>query len=210
MEWIGEIPEGWEVNRVKTFFRDVDERSENGNEELLTVSHLTGVSRRSEKDVNMFMAESLEGYKKCLPNDLVINTMWTWIGALGFTKEAGIVSPSYNVYRSINQKVDPRYFDLLFRSKPCVAEIVRFSKGIWSSRLRLYPEEFYEIRIAVPLIQEQKELSVFVEQTTGHHSALIKKVEASIELLKEYRSSLITSAVSGQIDIAKMESTGCG
>jgi len=71
-EWIGRIPKHWQTNRAKVLFREVNERTVTGEEELLTVSHKTGVTRRSEKDVNMFMAETLEGYKKCQAGDLII------------------------------------------------------------------------------------------------------------------------------------------
>lgn len=105
---------------------------------LLTVSHLTGVTSRAEKDVNMFMAESLEGYKRCEAGDLVINTLWAWMGAMGVARQPGIVSPAYNVYQPVAQ-LDPEYVDLMVRTPRFVEEITRYSKGVWSSRLRLYP-----------------------------------------------------------------------
>ena len=48
--WIGEIPEHWEIKRAKYLFKAIDERSETGQEELLSVSHMTGVTPRSEKE----------------------------------------------------------------------------------------------------------------------------------------------------------------
>src|SRR5262245_50968551 len=99
VEWLGRVPDHWEVLRNKAILHEVDDRSETGDEELLTVSHLTGVTRRSEKTVNMTMAETLVGYKICRRFDLAINTMWGWMGALGVSGCDGIVSPSYNVYR---------------------------------------------------------------------------------------------------------------
>ncbi len=68
--WLGEIPKHWEIKRNKHIFREVNERSSTGSEELLTVSHITGVTPRSEKEVNMFLAESWEGYKLCRAGDL--------------------------------------------------------------------------------------------------------------------------------------------
>ena len=72
----------------------------------MTVSHLTGVTLRSEKEVNMFMAETLEGYKICRPGDLVINTLWAWMGAMGVAFQRGLVSPAYNVYRSLGNSLN--------------------------------------------------------------------------------------------------------
>jgi hypothetical protein len=54
-----------------------------GEEELLSVSHTTGVTPRSQKNVTMFKAESYVGHKVARSNDIVINTMWAWMSALG-------------------------------------------------------------------------------------------------------------------------------
>ena len=80
VDWIGEIPAHWKVRRNKRIFNERDDRSATGKEELLTVSHITGVSPRAEKNVGMFLPETLEGYKHCSVGDLVINTMWAWMG----------------------------------------------------------------------------------------------------------------------------------
>lgn len=96
--WLGEIPVHWEIERARWLFRERDVRSKTGDEEMLTVSHITGVTPRSEKNVNMFEAETNEGYKVCEPGALVINTLWAWMGAMGVAPVRGIVSPAYNVY----------------------------------------------------------------------------------------------------------------
>lgn len=98
VEWISEIPANWTVKRGKQLFSETNERSETGSEELLTVSHITGVTPRSQKNVNMFMSESLVGYKICHNGDLAANTMWMWQGAIGVSKFHGVISPSYNTY----------------------------------------------------------------------------------------------------------------
>lgn len=201
IQWLGEIPTHWKVYRAKVLFREVNDRSTTGNEELLTVSHITGVTPRSEKDVNMFLAESLEGYKKCNPGDLVINTMWAWMGALGITPSAGIVSPSYNVYRFRSPAPVAKFYGHLFRIPRFVAEITRRSTGIWTSRLRLYPEEFFEIRLPVPPMEEQHEIVAAIEEETGNYDILEQRIEQSIEKLREYRLVLISSAVTGQVDL---------
>lgn len=201
IEWLGEIPAHWDVNRAKVLFREVTERSETGEEELLTVSHITGVTRRAEKQVYMFMAESLEGYKKCRAEDLVINTMWAWMGALGFAREDGIVSPSYNVYRPRKSFFLPWYYDYLFRTGKFIAEIICHSQGVWTSRLRLYPESFYNIRLPVPPHAEQEKIVNHIENATSYFDELQRKIEISIERLQEYRIALISAAVTGKIDL---------
>ena len=60
-DWLGSIPAHWSLLRAKRLFREVDERSKTGKEELLSVSHLTGVTPRRLKTVTMFMAEKGKG-----------------------------------------------------------------------------------------------------------------------------------------------------
>ncbi len=200
VEWIGEVPAHWDTTYAKRIFSERDERSKTGNEELLTVSHLTGVTPRSEKNVNMFEAETTVGYKICRAGDLVINTLWAWMGAMGIARQTGIVSPAYNIYTP-SRRLFPEFVDLIVRLPIFAAEVTRFSKGVWSSRLRLYPEAFYEVLFAVPPITEQK----IIVSEVGKHLNRIEKLttvsERSIELLKERRSALITAAVTGQIDL---------
>lgn len=142
LPWLGQVPTHWNHLRAKHLFREMDERSVAGREELLSVSHLTGVTPRSQKTVTMFLAKSNVGHKICRPDDLVINTMWAWMGALGVARHAGIVSPSYGVYRPLTGcAILPRYADYLLRTPFYVADYQRRSTGVNSSRLRLYPEQ---------------------------------------------------------------------
>ena len=70
--WLGDIPAHWTVQRAKYLYREVDERSQDGSEELLSVSHITGVTPRSQKNITMFKAASYAGHKLCRPGDLVV------------------------------------------------------------------------------------------------------------------------------------------
>jgi type I restriction enzyme S subunit len=202
---IGQIPNHWQLLRNKNILREIDDRSSDGTEELLTVSHITGVSpRRENQQVTMFMAESNEGYKRCLPDDIVINTMWAWMGALGVSIYAGLVSPAYNVYR-FKQKAVPWYFHHLFRSPQYVAEIGRYSRGVWTSRLRLYPEEFLNMTSPVPPLDEQSKIASLIDDQNKAASKESEIITAAISLLREYRSALISAAVTGQLDLRQHE-----
>jgi type I restriction enzyme S subunit len=202
-EWLGEIPAHWEIERAKNLFTVRDERSDDGTEELLTVSHITGVTSRSEKDVNMFEAEDKTGYKRCLPGDLAINTLWAWMGAMGISSLEGIISPDYHVYTSKGRLL-PEYIELLCRSRPFTAEVSRWSKGVWSSRLRLYPENFFEMRLPVPPLHEQRAIVDAVKVDQRRATSLREALQQSITLAKERRAALITAAVTGQIPMEEM------
>ncbi|MFF0461898.1 restriction endonuclease subunit S [Streptomyces mexicanus] len=199
---LGSVPAHWPIMRNKTFMREIIDLSQEGNEELLTVSHLTGVTPRSEKIVYMFQAETMIGYKLCRPGDLVINTLWAWMGALGVSRHEGIVSPAYGVYRFTAPEILPEYFDLLFRTPEYVTEMTRYSKGVWTSRLRLYPESFLALRTPVPPLAEQKSIVDTVQRETAPGLKLQDAIRRSNLLLAERRQALITAAVTGQFDVS--------
>lgn len=198
--WLGEIPAHWEIERARWLFRERDVRSTTGEEEMLTVSHLTGVTPRSEKDVNMFEAETNEGYKLCEPGDLVINTLWAWMGAMGIAPVKGIVSPAYNVYEP-GPRLAPAYIDALVHLPVFAQEVTRYSKGVWSSRLRLYPEGFFEVYLPVPPEEEQRAVVDHIARETAKLDAVRAATERTIALLKQRRSALITAAVTGQLEL---------
>ena len=198
--WLGEIPDHWKAERARWLFRERDQRSATGDEELLTVSHLTGVTPRSEKEVHMFEAETTEGYKLCMQGDLVINTLWAWMGAMGVSPVDGLVSPAYNVYEPTN-RLDPTYLDALSRLPVFAQEVTRYSKGVWSPRLRLYPEGFFEVFLPVPPLSEQQRIVTFLNNECEKLENLKAATQRTVDLLKERRAALISAAVTGQIDV---------
>lgn len=200
-QWLPEIPENWQMVRGKNLFEDVDVRSKTGEEELLTVSHITGVTPRKQKtNVTMFQAESLEGYKLCEPGDFVANTMWVWMGAIAVSKYEGLVSPAYNVYRQIGTNYNPNYLDYLLRVYPLVAEYKRHSRGVRSSRLRLYPEQLLRIGFPLPPLEEQNQIVRYLDSKISriHHLISLKKQE--IALLQEMKQAVISHAVTKGLD----------
>lgn len=202
IDWLGMVPEHWEVKRAKYFYREVDERSETGTEELLSVSHITGVTPRSQKSITMFMAQSYAGHKICRPNDLVINTMWAWMAALGVSRRTGIVSPAYGVYRPLpNSHLCGEFADLLLRTRPYLSEYMCRSTGIRSSRLRLYPDQFLRIRIVCPPQAEQQDILDHVAQETEKVDDALGVARREIALLREYRTRLIADVVTGKLDV---------
>lgn len=205
--WLGKMPAHWETERAKWLFIERDERSETGEEEMLTVSHITGVTPRSEKNVNMFEAETTEGYKVCYTGDLVINTLWAWMGAMGISPMHGIVSPAYHIYTPC-ERLDSAYVDALVRMPVFAQEVIRFSKGVWSSRLRLYPEGLYEICLPVPPLDEQRAIVAHIASETMKLDDLRAAAEQTIALSKERRAALIAAAVTGKIKTPSLFAEG--
>jgi type I restriction enzyme S subunit len=195
-------PDHWVRSRNRRLLRERTAVSLDGAESLLSVSHITGVSPRANKSVTMAASESLAGYRLVCRNDLVVNTMWAWMGALGVSDHEGVVSPAYAVYEPVNRcAFEPRYFNYLYRSSPYVAEITRHSKGVWTSRLRIYPEAFLNLLTVIPPRSEQTAIADYLDQRTRKIDALEERTQQFIKLTKERRSALITAAVTGQIDV---------
>lgn len=201
VEWISEIPANWTAKRGKQLFSETNERSETGSEELLTVSHITGVTPRSQKNVNMFMSESLVGYKICHNGDLAANTMWMWQGAIGVSKFHGVISPSYNTYRQKTNDYYFEYLDYLLRIRPLIDAYTIHSTGITLSRLRLYPDSFLSLYFIVPPIAEQKEIADYLDAKCTEIDRLIAKKEQLAKELESYKKSLIYEVVTGKREV---------
>lgn len=191
LEWLGMIPAHWAEERAKYFFREVDERSSTGDEQLMSVSHVTGVTPRKQ-NVTMFMAESNIGHKICRPGDLVINTMWAWMAALGVAKQVGLVSPSYAVYRPRRPAaLEPRFVDYLLRTEPYGSEYLCRSTGIRKSRLRLYPDHFLRIPVACPPPSEQRHIADFLDAHGRLVQRYIRNRRRLIDVLNERQQRII-------------------
>lgn len=197
VDWLGEVPEGWEVRRFKEILREREERSVDGNETLLSVSAYTGVTPRSENlDEGEFLtrAESLEGYKICFRGDLVMNIMLAWNRAQGITSHDGIVSPAYAVFAP-SEEVHSQFLNYLVRSNEYCAYFKAFSSGVIESRLRLYPQTFGSLHCIFPPLPEQRAIAAFLDREVGKIDALVEESRQLIALLAEKRQATISHAV---------------
>ena len=185
--WLGDVPHHWEVRRIKALYREVDERSTTGSEELMSVSHKTGVTPRKQ-NVTMFLAESNVGYKVCRPGDIVVNTMWAYMAALGVARQEGLVSPSYGVYRPIHHDaLNDDYVDSLLRTEAYRSAYLSRSTGITASRLRLYPESFLGIPLLYPPFPEQQSIVRYLDYMDRRIRRYVNAKRKLIALLEEER-----------------------
>ncbi|HRN70081.1 MAG TPA: restriction endonuclease subunit S [Candidatus Woesebacteria bacterium] len=201
VDWLGEIPEDWKVNRTKVLFKPIDERSKDGSEQLLSVSEHVGVKPRNQLKITMFQAESYEGYKLCQKGDLVINSLWAWKRGLGFSEYSGIVSTAYGVYRPKKSvSIDYKFFHYLYRTKKYVDQLYIASRGIWKSRMQLSDSSFLNILVAYPEFETQIKARKYLEYKEKDIDKYIKKLKKEIALLKEYRQKIISQAVTCGLD----------
>jgi len=212
-KWIESIPEHWKLIRIKYLFDEITELSSTGLEELLSVSHYTGVRPKTEsideENDNLTNAASLVGYKLVRKNDLVINIMLAWNASLGVSDFNGIVSPAYCVYRLKDSTFNnPKFFNYLFKTEKYKAEFKRNSTGIIDSRLRLYTDKFFSIPAIKPPIDEQNAIVNFLENKINSIDELISRNEVIFGksdrkkgLLQDYKKALIEEIVLGKITV---------
>ena len=204
VDWLGDMPAHWEVQRVKFLYREADERSATGSEGLMSVSHKTGVTPR-KRNVTMFLAGSNVGYKICRPGDIVVNTMWAYMAALGVARQEGLVSPSYGVYRPTRRDLlNNDYVDSLLRTEAHRSAYLSRSKGITASRLRLYPESFLGMSLLCPPVAEQAAIVAYLDKATADIDGAIARTGRQIELVQEYRTRLIADVVTGKLDVREV------
>lgn len=201
IEWIGKIPEQWKLIRTKNLLRERDERSRTGEEELFSLSKENGLISRSRITENVARADTLVGYKRFYPGDIVMNKMQAWNGVFGHsTSSSGIVSPEYTVLYQKGE-VNTDYFAHVFRTDLYASIFALYARGMGTAFLRLNFNELGGIYLPVPSKQEQDYISSFINRQTDKINELILKQEKMIELLKEHKTSLINQAVTGKIDV---------
>ena len=197
LDWLGPVPEHWEVRRVKFLLRERHARSASGREQLLRVSQYTGITKRRRKHTR---AESLIGYRRVAQSDLVVNIMLAWNGSLGVSPFSGIVSPAYCVYR-FRASTDPHYAHYLLRSPLYRTRIKTVSTGVVESRLRLYTDDLYRLEALLPPLPEQRAIARFLNHADRRIRRYIRAKERLIELLEEQKQAIVHQAVTGQIDV---------
>ncbi len=199
IEWIGEIPEEWEVKKLKYIFKEINERSETGEEELLSLSKYQGVIPKSSLEERAGMAKTLVGYKKVYQNNLVINKMQAVNGLLAVSKIEGITSPDYSVYRTISDKYNIDYYGSLLNQSMYLSEFKKVVTGVMEGFIRLYTDDLYNISVQVPPKEEQKKIVEYIEEQTKKIDHVVTLQQKQIKKLEEYKATLIDSVVTGKV-----------
>ena len=203
IEWLGDVPEHWEVTRIANVFHEV---AEAGTDELpiLSVSIHHGVSDKeiNEEDMDRKVTRSDDKskYKQVAPGDLVYNMMRAWQGGFGTVTIAGMVSPAYVVARP-HKALETAYIEHLLRTPQAIEQVRRQSRGVTDFRLRLYWDEFKNLQVTLPPQEEAIAICANISEMEERFGALSAGCQESISLLQERRTALISAAVTGQIDV---------
>lgn len=202
VEWIGQIPEHWEVRRSKFVFTQRKERAWK-NDVQLSATQAYGVIPQDQyeqltgKSV-VKITLHLDKRKHVEKDDFVIS-MRSFQGGLERAWSQGCIRSSYIVLRSL-EKIEPAFYGYLLKLPAYVAALQQTASFIRDGQ-DLNFENFSKVDLFIPPIEEQKEIASYVESFMNSSDKGIALLEAQIQKLKEYKTTLINSAVTGKIKI---------
>jgi type I restriction enzyme S subunit len=210
VDWLGEIPNDWDVCKLKFLLDEVNVRSKSGNEELLSLSKYQGIIPKNSLDERSDGASTLVGYKKVFKETLVINKMQATNGLLAISKIEGITSPDYSIYKTKNNEIlDIDYLGFLLTLNLYLSEFKKRVTGVMEGFIRLYTDDLYEIHSIIPPITQQKKIVNFLNQKTAQIDQAIALKQQQIEKLNEYKQIVIQNAVTkGLNPNAPMKNSG--
>lgn len=206
IEWIGEIPEEWEVTRIKNIFSLRDERNSLPLEEVNLISLYTDKGVLQHSDIEKTTgnkASNADGYKLVYENDIVVNIILCWMGAIGRSAYNGVTSPAYDIYVP-SDKIECEYYHHYFRTSGFSGDCFKRGRGIMLMRWRTYSDQFRDIRVPCPPIEEQREILAYLNKKSSEIDSLITKKEHFLTELDSYKKSLIYEYVTGKKEVPQI------
>ena len=197
VDWIGDIPESWKVDRLKNVLKERVEKNEPvKTENILSLTNDRGVIPYSEKGaIGNNSKEDITGYKLAYPNDIVLNSMNVVIGSVGISKYFGAVSPVYYMLYLRNENDSINYYNYLFQTQELQKYLKGFGNGILEIRMRIPMINLNSVKIPIPSSEEQHKIVKFLNEKCKVLDSLIKLQEVEIEKLKEYKSKFILETI---------------
>ena len=212
IEWIGTIPADWDIVKIGHLFTVRNMRNYLPEDKVQLLSLYTGIGvfpQGEHTTASGNHAQTVEGYKIVKRNDIVVNIILAWMGAIGVSNYDGVTSPAYDVYKPDTNKVVPHYFHYVFRTSGIAGECYKYGRGIMLMRWRTYSQEFKQIKVPLPNVECQERIARFLDSKCAEIDALIAYIQSEIEILEEYKKSVITEAVTKGLNSAvQMKDSG--
>ena len=210
IEWIGEIPDDWKVERLQWYIEEVKiSNNPMQTDRVLSLTNKAGVIPYEEKGAQGNVAkEDYTQYKLAYPNTIVANSMNILIGSVGICNYFGCVSPVYYVFKP-TKKADLLFINYIMQTILFQKELRRYANGILEIRLRVSANGILKRKIAIPNLEKQKNIVDKINKKCAAVDRLIENQRAQIEKLKEYKQSVITETVIRGLDpSAPMKDSG--
>lgn len=202
VDWIGEVPEHWEVKKIKWIFKILKRQNGRDDRQVLSITQ-QGIKIKDIENNDGQMAESYENYQLVEPGDFAMNSMDLLTGWIDCSQYEGVTSPDYRVFRLIDiNDHNNDFYNYLFQMCYTRRIFYRIGQGVSNlGRWRLQREPFLNMKVPVPPKAEQEHISSFIRIKENKINVLVNEVEKQIEKLKEYRKILIHEAVTGKVKI---------
>lgn len=216
VEWIGEIPEGWEIFSIKHLLKNRKDAIKTGpfGSQLLSSEMMAGdikvYNQRNVLDNDFESGENYISYEKytelkafrIFPDDLLITTRGTIGRCAIFPNNAseGILHPCLMRIQVDSKKILHKYLSIIIQE----SSIVRTNLQLLSNATTIdviYSDSLKSVKMPIPTISEQIQIAQFLEKETSKIDTLISKIQFSIDKLTEFRTALISAAVTGKIDV---------
>ena len=193
IEWIGQIPKGWELRRAKTLFTQRNSKG-NGIEVLLSPTQKYGVVPQSQLEGVVQVKEDtdLQMFKTVHKGDFVIS-LRSFQGGFEYSLYEGVCSPAYQVFYPTSPICDT-YYRYLFKSQSFISKMNNLTVGIREGKNIQYVD-FANSQIPVPPLAEQERIAAFLDAECAEIDAVLEKTRASIEEYKKLKQAVITQAV---------------
>lgn len=204
IEWIGKTPIGWTVSKLGNVLRLRNEKNTKPLEAVNLISLYTdkGVVQHSDLEkTSGNKAQKAEGYKIVHRNDIVVNIILAWMGAMGISNYDGVTSPAYDVYEIDLNKIVPHYCHYILRTPALAGECYKYGRGIMMMRWRTYSDEFKKIKMPLPSIEEQQKIADFLDLKCSQINEVIDKKNQQLSTLEEYKKSIIYEYVTGKKEV---------
>lgn len=190
VEWLGDVPEHWGMNRLGLHFRNRKEKVSDKDFKPLSVTK-HGIVPQLEHAAK---SDNGDNRKLVRKGDYVINSRSDRKGSSGLADLDGSVS-LINIVLTPFKTIHPKFSHYLLRSYLFQEEFYKYGHGIVADLWTTNYEDMRNIHLALPSVSEQTQISNFLEQETTRIDNLISKQEKLIELLEEQRKSIISYAV---------------
>lgn len=199
VEWIGKIPEDWEVVKTGRLFKE-NNRSPIGNDIPLSLSQMEGLVATDDMKESALKTSSYDNWKRVEIGDLVLNRFKAHLGVLFAANLTGIVSFHYGVYEAKRSLV-PKFYEYLYHSNQYKAILGNASNGMVVGLQNLSNLGFYSTYSLYPPYAEQEKLVSHLDKKCSEIDELIALKQSKIEKLEQYKKSLIYEYVTGKKEV---------
>lgn len=196
VEWIGEIPEGWSLCKLRNLVVEVREKnSPIKTTRVLSLTNKLGVIPYEDKGNQGNKAkEEYDEYHIAYERTIVANSMNILIGSVGLSQYYGCVSPVYYVYRNL-EEADIEYVNYIFQNEGFQKELRKYANGIMEIRLRVSSFDILRRTVPNPPFAVQKLISDTLNAKCAEIDKVVEKTRATIEEYKKLKQAIITEAV---------------